>query len=339
MKFTRLLLPLFVILTTTACTDMVAVKQTEVAFELDDDGTWKDRMYSGENIFISSTCFKHCNDAHVWESQHVTTTIESEYAMPKSNDMDLTLGLNLKVTLNKTGGAQAIRERLMAAAKRYPYSVQGDAYGDNQVFRTQLQTIINIDLNKAQVKSKLRPILEPFELGTAYYNISKGGSIVQDAQKALEKHLADIDSPLQLLSVQVERVSQPQELLDKKKKEEGLTSQEKIHLRELDMMERRMAREQLIALKAASNELELLDINSQFMTPEILAYKWIQTAQMFAEKGLPFATTPEMLLPSISKLTDMSIDTSKAKARLKERIESVESELKQEADCAEGNCE
>ena len=54
------------------------------------------------------------------------------------------------------------------------------------------------------------------------------------------------------------------------------------------MQERRMVQEQLIALKAANYELELLEINAQFMTPEVLAYKWIQTANNFAEKGLPF---------------------------------------------------
>lgn len=336
-KKIRSTLVIATVLLTSACTDMVPVKSTEIAFELNSTGEWKDRMYSGENIFLGSMCKKECDDAHVWESHHFVNTIESDYAMPKSNDMDLTLGLNLKVTLDKSGGKEAIKVRLMSAAKKYQYSVSGDP-SDPQTFRTSLATIVSVDLNKAQVKSKVRPILEPFKLSEAYYNISKSGTIVEDIKKALEEHLKAIDSPLKLLSVQVERVAQPKELLDKKKEEEGLESRENIQIRELQMQERRMTQEQLIALKEAANELELLEINSQFMTPEVLAYKWIQTANKFAEKGLPFATTPEMLLPAISKLTDMSIDTSKAKQRMQKRIKALENEISEASKCTEADC-
>jgi len=337
MKLLKALAITAALVLTSACTEMVPVKSTEVAFEINSDGTWKNKVYNGENVFIEDWCNKHCDDAHIWESQQMVKTIESDYAMPQSNDMDLTLGLTLKVTLNKDGTDAEFRERLMAASKRYVYSVEGSP-DDPQKFRTTLMTIFNVDLNKAQVKSKVRPILEPFELSTAYYNISKGGTIIQDIFKAIEQHLKDIGSPLKLLSVQVERVAQPIELLNKKKEEEGLESQEKIQMRQLAMKERRMVREQLIALKATANELQILKINAPFMTPEVLAYKWIQTANLFAEKGLPFATTPEMLLPAISKLTDMRIDTSQAEAELRKTIKSVENEVKKGLQCAEGNC-
>ena len=195
MKTLKILLVMSVVALTTAFSDMVPVKQTEVAFEIDSGGEWKDKVYSGENIFLGNFCRKECDDAHVWESHHYVKNIESDYAMPKSNDMDLTLGLTLKVTLDKSGTAEDIKKRLMASAKRYQYSVSG-AVDDPQTFRTTLATIFSVDLNKAQVKSKVRPILEPFELGTAYYNISKGGSITQDIFTALEQHLKDIGSPL-----------------------------------------------------------------------------------------------------------------------------------------------
>ena len=338
LKMIKLSIAAVAVLFFAGCTDMVPVQQTEVAFEVNNDGTWGNRMYSGENIYIDSWCRKKCDDAHVWESHHMVVPVESEYAMPKSNDMDLTLGLNIKVTLDKSGTKEEFRQRLMNSAKKYKYSVYGNI-SDPQTFKTSLIDIINVDLNKAQVKGKVRPILEPYTLSDAYYNIAKGGSIVDDVMIAIKQHLEEIGSPLMVLGVEVEKVSQPQELLDKKKLEESLDSSEKIQLRQLAMTERRMAREQLIALKAANNEIELLEINAPFMTPEVLAYKWIMVAEKFADRGLPFATTPEMLLPSIEKLTDMSIDSSKAKARLQERIEAVENEIKKEVDCTENNCD
>ena len=101
--------------------------------------------------------------------------------------------------------------------------------------------------------------MEPFDLTDAYYNISKGGSIVFDIQNALNKHLLSINSPLQILSLDISNISQPNEIMEKKRREESLESEERIHKRQLDMKEKRMQRMQLIKLKEAANELELLN--------------------------------------------------------------------------------
>jgi hypothetical protein len=334
-RYINIALALCVGVILSGCTEMVPVKQTEIAFELDDDGQWLDRMYSGEVIYLASNCKKHCNDAHLWESHQMIVPIASNYAMPQSNDMDLGLGVLIKVTLNKKGGSAAIKERLMAAAKRYPYHTTGEAYGDNQIFRTSLASIVAVDLNKALVKSKLRPVLKDFELSEAFLNISQGGSIMIDGLSELRGHLVAINSPLEILEMQVETVTQPKEIMDKKKAEEALTSSENMQKRQLAMKSARMASVQLIRLKEAANELELLDINAEFMTDRVLAYKWIQVAAMFAENGLPFAVDPSMLTPALSKLGDMSIDTSRAKAKLAERIAEVETEVENAAECAE----
>lgn len=322
----------------TGCTKVVPIKQTEIAVHIDGGSNkWNDFIFSGNNIKLSSLCSRNCDDAHIFESHHQIKNIVANYAMPQSNDLDLTLGLSIKVTYNRHGGKNALMTRLKESVTRYQYFVSGSA-SDNQIFRTSLSTIIDIDLSEAQVKSKVRPILEPFDLTKAYYNIAKGGSIVTDIHASLDKHLKNINSPLIILSVEIAKIAQPEAILNKKREEEQLASKERIHKKQLDMREARMQREQLIKLKESANELELLSINAPFMTPEVLAYKWIQVADKFAENGLPFATTPEMLLPSISKLTSMSVDPRLATIKLKERISDIEKSLKKDAQCSENDC-
>lgn len=316
------------------CERVVPVKNTDVGVYINGvSNEWDNQIYSGQTIKLGTLCKWNCSDAHIFEGHHTIATIVSDYAMPKSNDMDLTLGLSIKVTLNRTGD---VLERLKKSSTKYRYTVEGSAT-DNQIFRTDIGTIVKIDLSEAQVKGLVRPILEQYELSQAYYNISKNGSILTDLRQSVTDHLVAIDSPLTLLSVEVSKIAQPESILKKKREVENLDSQEKLHKRQLDMRESRMVREQLIRLREAKNELELLEINSQFMTPRVLAYKWIQVANSFSENGIPMAVTPEMLLPALNKLSDETFDVSIAKKKLEARIKSVEGELKkQQADSEQG---
>lgn len=319
------------------CSNVVPVKQTEIGVDIyGSSGAWNNRIYSGNTIHLGSWCSRNCDDAHIFEAHQEIKLVDSLYAMPKSNDLDLGLGLSLKLTLDRSGGNDVLMARLKDIATRYKYSVEGSAT-DNQVFRTKLETIIDIDLSEAQVKSKVRPILEKFDLSSAYYNIAKNGSIIYDIELAIKKHLADIKSPLVLLSIEVNNISQPPQILSKKQEEEQMLSQESIHSKQLDLKEKRMKRMQLIRLKEAAFELEMFELNRPYMTPEAIAYKWTQVAEMNVEAGLPFATTPEMLLPAIQKLTSVSVDSTKAMSKAKERIAEIEHQLSEKADCAEGD--
>ena len=342
MKIIKALAIVAVAMFATACTKVVPVKQNEIAFELNSDGTWDEKMYSGDNIMLDDWCSKYCDDAHVFEAHHEIVNIPGEYAMPKSNDMDLTLELDIKVTLDKRGGAAAIRERAMASAKRYKFQVTGGTR-DNQVFRTPIAYITSVDLNPAAVKSKIRPILEPLELSQAYYNIAKNGDIFDKMRKAVEDHLSAIGSPLMVLEVQVKRIAQPEELLSKKKREEGLLNDDRIQKKELDMKERRMNRLQLIRMKETLNELELLAVQQEFMTPRTLAYGWQQTANRFADMGIPFAVDPSMLLAALDKTTRMSINEGPALDAFKKRIATVEAQVAAESECdaaaEDGSCD
>lgn len=325
---------------TAGCSQVVPVKQTEMAVEINgSSGEWNTSLVSGGTIKVGSFCRLNCDDVHIFESHQEIQSVDSLYAMPKSNDLDLGLGLSLKLTLNRSGTKDELRERLQSVANRYQYSVQGSST-DNQIFRTKLSTIISIDLSEAQVKSKVRPILEKFDLSSAYYNIAKNGSIIRDIEAAIKQHLIDIKSPLILLSIEVNNISQPPQILSKKQEEESMISQESIHAKQLDLKEKRLMRMQLIRLKEAQFELEMFELNRPYMTPEAIAYKWTQVAETYAEAGLPFAVTPEMLLPAIQQLTSISVDTSKAISKAKSRINEIENQLEHQADCAEGEgCE
>ena len=331
-----------VVLCITACTKVVPVKQNEIAFELLSSGEWDTRMYSGENIMLNDFCEKHCDDAHIFPAHQEIVNIKGEYAMPMSNDMDLTLELDIKVAFSKLGGSAKIRERAMLTAKQYKYSVTGNTR-DNQIFRTNMYDITSVDLNPAAIKSKIRPILEPLTLSVAYYNIAKNGNIFDKMRKAVEDHLEEINSPLIVLEVQVRRIAQPSELIDKKKRKEGLISDDLIQKQELDMKERRMARMQLIRMKETLNELELLGVQRDFMSPRTLAYGWQQTANRFADAGIPFAVDPSMLLPALEKTTNVSVNNASALKAFKERIASVEAQVSAASECdansEDGSCE
>ena len=320
------------VLALSACTKVVPVQQNEVAFEIDSDGTWQNKLIRGENAMINDMCNRHCDDIHIFEAHNAIIPIVGEYAMPKSNDTDLTLELDVKVTLDLSGGTAAIRKRLMEAASTHKYLVEG-SLTNPQVFRTPISFISSVDLNPAAVKSRIRTILEPYEISEAYYNISKNGKIFDDMRNAIADHLVSIGSPLKVLEVQVKRIAQPIELIEKKKREEGLISDDRIQRQELDMKERRMARMQAIRLKETLNDLEIIALQEKFLTPRVQVYLWQQTANRFAAAGIPFAVDPAMLQPALEKTTNPSVDASVALEELRKRVSEIDNQIRADSAC------
>lgn len=332
MKTLRIMALLAGVLALSACTKVVPVQQNEVAFEIDSDGTWQNTLIRGENAMINDLCDRHCDDIHIFEAHNAIIPIVGEYAMPQSNDTDLTLELDVKVTLDLSGGTDVVRKRLMETASTHKYLVEGDLR-EPQVFRTPIGFISRVDLNPAAVKSRIRTILEPYEITEAYYNISKNGKIFDDMRNAIADHLVSINSPLKVLEVQVKRIAQPIELVNKNKREAGLISDDRIQRQELKMKERRMARMQAIRLKETLNDLEIIALQEKFLTPRVQVYLWQQTANRFAEAGIPFATHPSMLAPALEKTTNQSVDNSRALEALRKRVAEIDNQIKAETEC------
>ena len=114
MKTFKLLLTLCAVLALSACTKMVDVKKTEIAFSVDGKtNEWRPTVYSGNAILLDAWwCRKTCDDAHIFEAPLVVKTVKAKYAMPKSSDLDLELDIAIKFTLNRSGSTQDILNRV-----------------------------------------------------------------------------------------------------------------------------------------------------------------------------------------------------------------------------------
>lgn len=337
--FKKLLIVASAVFLTAGCVDHVTVSQQQLAMRIDaGDGKPTGPIYRGKTLKIDNWCgaTTACDKALVLTVPAYNHPVPGEYAMPLSNDMDLTLNLDFRVKFDTSGTEQELKQRIIHAASRYKMQVQG---GPNSVqeLHIDIATMAALDLNPAIVKTHIRPVLANYTLETAFRNIGSGGSILyggkdpsgEDTKGILEtvrEYLRSINSPLVVETAAVRSIAMPTEFMDRKKQNEGLAEEEEMHAKRLNMKERRRIKEHLLNMRQAADELEVLAMQLPVLeNPSVIAYKWTQVAQTFAEAGLPFAVTPEMLA--------MGEGGSVAIQDLEERINS----LRQKADAAESS--
>lgn len=291
------------------CVDHVSVSQQQLGMKVDgSSGKTYDGVHRAQTMKIDNFCGASttCDRALVITIPAYNHVVPGEYAMPMSNDMDLGLDLEFRVKFDTSGSEKDVAKRMEFAASRYRLDVKGSP-SSVQVLQLDIQTMAALDLNPATVKTMIRPILANYTLETAFRNIGSGGSILYGGkdpeQRAIEgilqttrNYLASINSPLIIESVAVKRIAMPEEILKRKKENEGLATEEEMHRKRLNMKERRRIQEHLLNMRQAADELEVLAMQLPVLqNPAVIAYKWTQVAEKFAESGMPFAVTPEML--------------------------------------------
>lgn len=337
--FKKLLIVASAVLLTAGCVDHVTVSQQQLAMQIDaGSGKPTGSIYRGKTLKIDNFCGSTtaCDKALVLTVPAHNHPVPGEYAMPLSNDMDLTLNLDFRVKFDTSGTEAELKQRIIKAASRYKMQVQGSP-SSVQELHIDIATMAALDLNPAIVKTNIRPILANYTLETAFRNIGSGGSILYGGKdpsgeeisgilQGVRDYLASIDSPLIIETAAVRNIAMPEEIVNRKKENEGLAQEEEMHAKRLNMKERRRIKEHLLNMRQAADELEVLAMQLPVLqNPSVIAYKWTQVAQTFAEAGLPFAITPEML--------SMGEGGSVAIQDLEERIQS----LRQKADQAESS--
>lgn len=315
------------------CTDMVNVSQQEVGTVINGEtGDYKG-LYRNRVMKINNFCgtTDECDKALVLTIPTINAEVPGKYAMPKSNDQDLTLDLELRVSFDLSGSEEDILKRIASAAKRYKMNVKGKA-NEVQLMHINIDTIAGTDLNPAVVKTHIRPLLTNYTLETAFQNIGNGGSLLYGGKDpmgrdikgilgTLREYLKGINSPLVLEQIGIKAIDMPASIKDRKADNEALTENEEMQRKQLMMAERRRVQEHLLNMRQAADELEILAAYAPIlMQPGVVQYKWTQVAQGFKEAGIPFAVTPEMLAMG----ENGAVAVEDIKARIKSLRKSAE---------------
>lgn len=293
----------------TGCNKMIPVSQQQIGVKVSgSNGDFYDGLYRAKTMKISDWCgtTTRCDKALVMNIPAYNHSVPGEYAMPLSNDQDLTLDLEFRVRFDMSGSEEQILERMRKAALRYKMQVTGSSSGV-QLQSIDIATMAALDLSPAIVKTKIRPILANYTLETAFRNIGQGGSIlyggvdptgkeIAGILAVIKKHLSDIDSSLIIETAAVLRTAMPSSITDSKKAIEEEAQKEEKQRLALVRQERQRVQRHLLNMRQAADELEVLAIQAPILSnPNIIAYKWTQVAPEFAEAGIPFAVSPEML--------------------------------------------
>lgn len=296
-------------MTLTGCNKMIPVSQQQIGTKVSgSNGKFYDGLYRAKTMKISDWCgtTTRCDKALVMNVPAHNHAVPGEYAMPLSNDQDLTLDLEFRLRFDMTGGEAEILKRMQKAALRYKMQVEGSS-STVQVQRIDIAVMAALDLSPAIVKTKIRPEIANYTLETAFRNVGQGGSILYGGKDpegktidgilaVIKQHLKDIDSDLIIETVAVKRIAMPESITRSKKEIEEEAQKEDKQRLALQREERQRVQRHLLNMRQAADELEVLAVQAPVLNnPNIIAYKWTQVAAEFAMAGLPFAITPEML--------------------------------------------
>lgn len=318
------------------CSKPVSVSQTSYG-AISDPGSGEvdwERIYRNQNMLLSKWCLKECDKGYVYQLPITKVDYDGDYAIPLSNKLDLTIGSTLTFSFNREGGKETIVKRLQTISNKYQPKVHGSPT-DNQIFVWDIDQIVSFDLPDSKYKSIVRSILSPKEITEAYDELAAQGQLAVDIEDAVRQHLEDNDSVLKLVRLEFHTIDLPDEVKQKNTQEYNLDAQERIQKRQLAMKRARVKERHLLNLEELQNDVELVELMRPVLDKNVLAYKWIQTANTFAESGIPMAITPEMLNPAVEQVVGESFDMTRFMQKLEARKAEVENQVKVEQACAE----
>lgn len=313
------------------CSKPVNVEQTSYGFQVNGstgEVNWSE-LHQNKNMKLSTRCYNSCDKGYIFKMPVAKVTYDDGYTIPKSNKLELTLGSTLILEFNREGGESLVIQRLKRISENYQPIVDGDA-GDNQTFYWMLPKVAEYDIPESKFKSIVRTILSDYEIIEAHDNIAAMGSIAQDIEDAVRQHLLDIGSSLKLKRVEFHQVSLPDDVKEKYEEEYNLDAKERIQQRQLSMTRKRVKERHLLNLEELENDIELLSYMQPLLSSNVLAYKWIQTANAFAEAGIPFAVEPEMITPAVGEIADKSFDLTRFKKTLEQKKADLQDQINAE---------
>lgn len=319
------------------CSKAVSVPQTSYSVEVDGETGTVDysKIYQNQNMTLHSTfCMYHCDKGYVWNMPVHKATFNGDYAMPKSNKLDLTVGSTLIIEFNRDGGKEQIAKRLQNIAENYRPVIQGGPK-ENQVFSWEIAPVFDYVLPISKYKSIVRQNLADKTITDAYDDLSSIGPVAEAIEKSVRKHLKDSGDNFKLVRLEFHKLSLPKEVNVKNKQEYNLDAQERIQKRQLAMQRARVKERHLLNLEELGNDVELMEMVKPTLSKAVLVYKWQQWANNSVENGVPVAIDPSMLNPAVSEMAGKAFDYDKFEETLNRRKSEVSNAIKKEQACAE----
>lgn len=322
------------------CSNPYSVEQTSYGVPVDSGKAKFNEMVVGQNLKLSSACMNNCEKGWIFQLPIHKATYNGNYTLPLSEKLELTVGMTVIFEFDRSGGRDTIVNRLKQISERYSPTSQSGSAGSNMALYWNIASIANYDLPIGRVKSIVRPILATKTLDDAADELAALGPIVDQIEDELREYLVSINSTLKVREIQFHQIDLPDSVKLKNEQNYNLKAQEDIQGKQLVMREKRILTTHKLNLTELKNELELDALLEPTLTDSKLAYKWIQTANLFAENGIPFATTAEMLAPATGKVYDASYDTTRLMDTINRKLNEVEQQIKKEQACAEteGGC-
>lgn len=269
------------------CSDATRVAANQYGVKINGEGAtnWA-VVYNNENMVLSNLCSKHCDRAHLFDRSTKTVTYPGKYIMPLSGDLELELDVELKITLRDD--PSSLPETLKYIAASYPSQQLSP-----RVSQTDLGHIVHVELSEAKVKDFLRPILAQQTIETVMADVTGPNRLKNAALQAFNQQLGK--TPVRLLELNFKRIGWPESITNKKTELAGMSSQREIEIKQLANDRLRETERQAFRIQQALNDLEIDGIYRESMSPEMLAWQWVDTANRFAESGTPFVLHPSML--------------------------------------------
>lgn len=317
------------------CSKPVSIEQTSYGVAVRNGVPDFEDIVSGQNLLLDSYCRKNCEKAWVFRMPLYTNAYKGQYTLPLSEKLELGVTMTAIMEFDRSGGQTEINKRLQRIAEQYAPTEQYGSADNNMILTWDISTIAGFDLPLGKVKDIVRPLLSTKTLDSAADELAAGGQIAADITQGLRAHLKAINSPLILREVQFLSIDLPPSVTDKNTQNYNLKSQEEIQKKQLSMRERRIMTTHKLNLLELQNEMELDALLQPTLTPAKIAYKWVQTANLFGENGIPFAVTPEMLAPAAGKAYEMSYDMTQIRETIKNRLNQIDTQIKNEQSCAE----
>lgn len=318
------------------CSKAVSVPQTSYGLTVD-GGTGEvdyTAYYKNQNMTVSSMCMYQCDKAYQYELPLASIESRDNYSMPKSNKLELTLGVKLIIQFNRDGNREQIGQRLKYITDNYRPKIYGDPT-DNQVFLWDIDDILTVVLPSSKYKSIIRENINDMTITEAFDAIGSFGPVTKDIEDDIRQHLKNEGDLFRLVRIEYPVFDLPKEVKDKNSQEYNLDAQARIQTRQLAMTRARVTERHLLNMQELTNEIEMLNYVKPMLTKEVLVYKWQQWANNAVENGIPVAIDPAMLNPAVSEIAGEAFDYDALKETLERRKKEISREVERQQRCAE----
>lgn len=296
----------------TGCDTAVHIASDNYGVIVDASGrTDYEEVYSNETLLLSGWCWNKCDKTHVFERVLYPTEYKGKYIMPKNNDLELELDVELIVSFDDSRANRAAS--LQSVAENYPVR------GNSSIRHSMVEDVVAVELSAAKVKDTLRPLLAAHKIETVMTDVTSENKIKKQVFNALAAKLEK--TPLVLHDVNFVRIGWPTSITNKKKEISEMDSEREIERKRLQNDRAKEAERQAFRIEQALNDVEIDSIYQKVMSPDMINWLWVDTANRFAEEGIPFAFDASMLAVATNgKSKQESMDIEGFREQFEERL-------------------